>query len=409
MEHTCVALMMFSTMVNSGPGTGNATLSIRPDRSQFFEYESVSLRCEVQGSSTGWRLKRYTATGKHFDSDINYEIHTAKTSDSGEYWCESGSGVQSKAVNITVHDGSVILKSPALPVPKGRSVTLRCKHKTPLSDLTADFYRDGSIIGRDLKGELTIPAVSGLYKCIVPLKGESPASKMAATESAATTLIVRPEGSDFFEYESMTLSCEVQGSSTGWRLKRYKTTGTISDSVVDRGFNPGPKYIVATSKTSDSGVYRCESDSGEHSNVVNITVHGGSVILESPALPVTEGHSVTLRCRYQTTPSNLTADFYKDGSLIRTQSTGEMTIPIVNKSDEGQYWCRHHKLGRSPDRRMTVTGSTPSPSIPVLSMSLSRLLCSLLVVTPYLMVTIVLLVKMCIQGNRRRKQGSCCK
>ena len=79
------------------------------------------------------------------------------------------------------------------------------------------------------------------------------------------------------------------------------------------------------------------------------------MILESPALPVTEGDSVTLRCRYQGTPSDLTADFYKDGSLVRTETTGEMTIPAVSRSDEGLYKCSNSE-GESPERLMTLTG-----------------------------------------------------
>uniref|UniRef100_A0A674AIH1 Uncharacterized protein n=1 Tax=Salmo trutta TaxID=8032 RepID=A0A674AIH1_SALTR len=52
----------------------------------------------------------------------------------------------------------------------------------------------------------------------------------------------------------------------------------------------------------------------------------------------------------------------------------------------------------SPD---AVPSPIPSPAVPVLSMSLPRLLCSLLVGSPYLLVTIILLVKYC----RSRAQG----
>uniref|UniRef100_A0A673VZS2 Ig-like domain-containing protein n=1 Tax=Salmo trutta TaxID=8032 RepID=A0A673VZS2_SALTR len=48
-----------------------------------------------------------------------------------------------------------------------------------------------------------------------------------------------------------------------------------------------------------------------------------------------------------------------------------------------------------------VPSPIPSPAVPVLSMSLPRLLCSLLVGSPYLLVTIILLVKYC----RSRAQG----
>uniref|UniRef100_A0A673WCH2 Ig-like domain-containing protein n=1 Tax=Salmo trutta TaxID=8032 RepID=A0A673WCH2_SALTR len=152
----------------------------------------------------------------------------------------------------------------------------------------------------------------------------------------------------------VSLSCEVQGNSAGWRVVRNSERGILSECNTDWGKQQGSSCNVLLIP-SDSGVYWCESGSGEHSNAVNITVHVGAVILESPALPVTERDSVTLRCRYQETTSDLTAVFYKDGTFIRTETTGEMTIPAVSKSDEGLYKCYNSK-GDSPESWMTVTG-----------------------------------------------------
>uniref|UniRef100_A0AAZ1XGS1 Ig-like domain-containing protein n=1 Tax=Oreochromis aureus TaxID=47969 RepID=A0AAZ1XGS1_OREAU len=105
----------------------------------------------------------------------------------------------------------------------------------------------------------------------------------------------------------------------------------------------------------DSGVYWCESREGPISNMVNLTVTGGSVILQSPVLPVMEGDDVTLLCKTKTTPSNLPAAFYKDGSLIRKQPTGHMTIQHVSRSDEGLYKCDISGHGESPSSWITVT------------------------------------------------------
>ncbi|XP_064788920.1 Fc receptor-like protein 5 [Oncorhynchus masou masou] len=171
--------------------------------------------------------------------------------------------------------------------------------------------------------------------------------------SPPASLSVSPDRSQFFKFESVSLSCEVQGNSAGWRVVRNTSRGILSECNTDWGKQQGSSCNVSLI-TSHSGVYWCESGSGEHSNAVNITVHAGAVILESPALPVTEGDSVTLRCRYQGTPSDLTAGFYKDGSLIRAETTGEMTIPAVSKSDEGLYKCTNSE-GASPESWMTVT------------------------------------------------------
>ncbi|XP_045567742.1 low affinity immunoglobulin gamma Fc region receptor III [Salmo salar] len=211
--------------------------------------------------------------------------------------------------------------------------------------------------------------------------------------SLPASLSVSPDRSQFFEYESVSLSCEVQGNSTGWRVVRNTSRGILSECSTDWGKQQGSSCTVSLIP-SDSGVYWCQSGSGEHSNAVNITVHAGAVILESPALPVTEGDSVTLRCRYQETPSDLTAVFYKDGSLIRTETTGEMTIPAVSKSDEGLYKCTNSK-GDSPESWMTVTsnGSTSSSSL-LLPLSLSGLMAALAISL------IILLVLFCKKRNK---------
>ncbi|XP_033970200.1 Fc receptor-like protein 5 [Trematomus bernacchii] len=120
---------------------------------------------------------------------------------------------------------------------------------------------------------------------------------------------------------------------------------------------------------SDSGVYWCEDEKGEKSNSVNIKVTGGSVILESPVLPVMEGESVTLSCRNKTTTSSiLSADFYKDGRLIRSSHTGIITIQHVDTSDKGLYKCSISEGGQSPESWLTVRAGSvilESPLLPV--------------------------------------------
>ncbi|XP_015258041.1 PREDICTED: regulator of G-protein signaling 18-like [Cyprinodon variegatus] len=67
-----------------------------------------------------------------------------------------------------------------------------------------------------------------------------------------------------------------------------------------------------------------------------------------------EGDDVTLSCLTKTTPSNLPAAFYKDGSLIRTEPKGHMTLQHVTSSDEGLYRCNISGHGESPSSWISV-------------------------------------------------------
>ncbi|XP_018558892.1 Fc receptor-like protein 5 isoform X1 [Lates calcarifer] len=226
-------------------------------------------------------------------------------------------------------------------------------------------------------------------------------------------LRVSPNRSQFFRYDTITLTCEDQSNSTSWKVKRETPAGGVRPCSSGWGSTSlGSTCIIGSTYPSDSGVYWCESVDGEQSNGVNITITDRDVILESPALPVSQGAAMTLRCKAEAN-SNHVFNFYKDEHLISSSSTGEMTIPSVSKADEGLYKCNISGGGESAASWLAVEGATdmklstsevtafqpgikaspsPSASPPAASCSVSvfRLLCHVLVGTPYLVSTILL-------------------
>ncbi|GAA6100828.1 high affinity immunoglobulin gamma Fc receptor I-like isoform X2 [Tachysurus ichikawai] len=116
----------------------------------------------------------------------------------------------------------------------------------------------------------------------------------------------------------------------------------------------------------------------------------GAVILDSPVHPVTEGRNLTLRCLYRNPNISVASvDFYKDDSFLQNQTTGEMIISSVSKSDEGFYHCKHPERGKSPKSWVLVKvlsyGKAPT--------SVLKLFSSVATASLYVLVTIILAVK----------------
>uniref|UniRef100_A0AAX7SHH9 Ig-like domain-containing protein n=1 Tax=Astatotilapia calliptera TaxID=8154 RepID=A0AAX7SHH9_ASTCA len=225
-------------------------------------------------------------------------------------------------------------------------------------------------------------------------------------------LTVSPSSSQFFKYDFVSLSCEEDDSSAGWTLRRNTSKQQRSQCGVGWGQPAGSSCSISGILPLDSGVYWCESREGPISNMVNLTVTGGSVILQSPVLPVMEGDDVTLLCKTKTTPSNLTAAFYKDGSLIRKQPTGHMTIQHVSRSDEGLYKCDISGHGESPSSWITVTGehtttppptSTHPPGSTCVSPSLFSLVLTVSVISSVCVMVLVLLLVLLVRRQVKRK------
>ncbi|XP_067380659.1 high affinity immunoglobulin epsilon receptor subunit alpha-like [Channa argus] len=222
-------------------------------------------------------------------------------------------------------------------------------------------------------------------------------------------LTVSPSFSQLFEGQSVSLSCEEDDSSNAVLLWRNTTRDNRTECGANWGKSNGSSCFIKYISSLDSGVYWCESRDGSTSNSITITVTGGAVILQSPVLPVMEGHDVSLRCAMKNS-SKLPADFYKDGSLIRTEPTGHMTIHHVTKSDEGLYKCHISSHGESPPSWIYVTekpSTTPPPTSTYSSSTstssapsshLQPVLLSIpLICAPVLLVLLLLLVRPHIQ------------
>ncbi|XP_065806827.1 Fc receptor-like protein 4 isoform X6 [Labrus bergylta] len=178
----------------SGDLPSSASLTVSPERVQHFTSDSVSLECK--GNSTQWRVTfqedsfladcslRDTMTG----STCTIEEYRSRNN---VYWCESGSGEFSNAVNITKENSDIILVSPVHPVTEGSSVSLSCRLRS--SDIVSNvfFYQNNKLIQNDTRKELNISAVSksdeGFYKCQTSGR-ESSQSWMSVTVVAVSRL-----------------------------------------------------------------------------------------------------------------------------------------------------------------------------------------------------------------------------
>ncbi|XP_076835429.1 Fc receptor-like protein 5 isoform X2 [Brachyhypopomus gauderio] len=412
------------------------SLIINPNRTQHFYGDSLSLSCEGQSDSTGWGVRGYTHSGRLVDCSSIWGSISGSTCFirflyiflTGVYWCQSESGGSRNPVNITVHKRlqAVLSVSPQSWLTEGVSVILSCEVRDSSTGWTFSWYRvvpyrEGLTPIRDIidtvrysvevlpdssrgaGGSYTLsPAAlhhTGVYVCRAK-RGE-PANQTQYSnllplwitgESPPVSLTIRPNRTQHFNDESLTLSCEGHSDSTGWRVRRYthSESESVSDCSSDWGSVTGSTCTINFLYTSHTGVYWCQSESGGSSNPVNITVHYGSVILESPVHPVTEGDPLTLHCLlHPTVTSDLRADLYKDGLLIQYQTAGEMTIHTVSKSDEGLYHCKHPERGESPHSWVSVRGVSHSEA----PFSVLGLLSNLLAASPYLLVSIILGVK----------------
>ncbi|KAI2655889.1 Fc receptor-like protein 5 [Labeo rohita] len=409
-------------------------VTIKPAQ-HVFRGDTVTLRCDIYGEGvTSWSYSWYKEGSTSVFSDRQEHAFSSVTeSDAGKYSCKGSEtegsrwSQMSDAITLTVSDPKAVLSvSPQKWLTEGDPVTLNCEVYSFSTGWTFSWFtltvsaensRHYNLLSDSSRGAGGIYTVSsaalnhtGVYSCTA--EREKPAYKTQYSNtqllwvtgvSPPVSLIVSPSRTQHFTSVSLSLSCEDQSNSTGWRVIRYTDGGRLEDCLsLYRGSQTGSTCTISSTNTSDTGVYWCESESGEKHHPVNITVHLSGVILESPVHPVTEGDHLILHCLYQhTTSPNLRADFYKDESLILNQTT-EMSITTVSKSHEGFYYCKHPERGESPKSWISVRQVSNDHCLfhSKSQISVLNIPSSVLTVCPYLLVTVVLIFKCCRMRER---------
>uniref|UniRef100_A0AAY4AHM2 Ig-like domain-containing protein n=1 Tax=Denticeps clupeoides TaxID=299321 RepID=A0AAY4AHM2_9TELE len=276
------------------------------------------------------------------------------------------------SADVKFQSARVTVKSPQDPFYPGDTVTLRCDI-TEYTDWEQYPQPQFSYINNNIYIILNPKPILYLCeKCFFP------------TAPPRATLTVAPQ-SPVWTGDTVTLRCEV-ASLTGWRYKWYKGRSQTAVSQSDRYNRTGDTLTIRGAAESDQDQYWCqgERDTRPTSSLIN-----GDVVLEGPAQPLKEGDNLTLLCIYRTEPSDLTADFYKDGVLLQTRSTGQMTIPVVSKSHEGFYQCKHREMGESLETWFSVISKASADAF----FSGPKLFSTVAVVVVYALLTVVAGVK----------------
>ncbi|KAI2646126.1 Immunoglobulin superfamily member 1 [Labeo rohita] len=282
-----------------------AKVTIKPDQ-HVFRGETVTLRCDIYGE--GVTSRSYSWYKEGLTSVFSYrQEHTFSSvteSDAGKYSCKGSEtegsrwSQMSDAVTLTVSDPRAVLSvSPQKWLTEGDPVTLICEvysfstgwtfswFTLTVSAENSHHYNLLSDSSRGAGGNYTVSSAAlnhtGVYSCRAEREKSVYKTQYSNTQplwvtgvSPPVSLIVSPSRTQHFTSVSLSLSCEDQSNSTGWRVRRYTDGGRLEDcSSLHQGSQTGSTCTINSTNTSDTGVYWCESESGEKHHPVNITVH----------------------------------------------------------------------------------------------------------------------------------------
>ncbi|XP_036943163.1 high affinity immunoglobulin gamma Fc receptor I-like, partial [Acanthopagrus latus] len=400
-----------------------AVVTLQPNWSEIYRGETITLRCEIKdGGDTEWEYEWRTTSSEKPPNQNEHRIRFASASHSGDYRCKGrnkhtqhSSTDWSDPIKLTVSHKPLLTVSPSW-LSAAASVTLTCSVTDQSAGWRFYWYQ-------------TVPAPSNTYYSSELLPGNSSGTEQdsyivhgqthtagyvcragrgdpvfytdysttefvwSADVRSSASLTVSPDRAQHFTSDSVSLSCE--GNSTEWRVKKSSTEDRYwSDCSSYWGTMTGSTCKLESNWPSEA-VYWCESESGEFSNAVNISIQDREMILLSPARPVTEGDSVRLSCKLKSQRFSSTVFFYHNEKLIQNDSRWELNISAVSKSDEGFYKCRHSGQESAQSWMSVQAVSRPeSSSLPVLL--IVGLICG-----------IVLIILLILLYHYRPSKGTC--
>ncbi|KAM9400647.1 Fc receptor-like protein 2 [Salvelinus alpinus] len=289
-----------------------AVLTLQPNWTQIFIRETVTMRCDIQGGGdSDWNYRWYKNSQLliPFNTKPEYRISPVYRTNSGSYTCEGVKGNKfskiSDAVQLTVSDQpKAVLSISHQWLNPGDSVSLSCGVKELSTGWRFSWYRTVPTLTeqsysfellpdrRNLTTEDSYtlipagPTPPGGYVCragrgdpVYDTLYSEPQFLWSGDLQPSVSLTVNPNRTQHFRSNTLSLSCELKRNSTGWRLMSYRER-RVKSGCGPWGSITESTCTITSLNTWYSGVFWCESGSGEYSNAVNITVNvpPGSVV-----------------------------------------------------------------------------------------------------------------------------------
>ncbi|XP_036418219.1 high affinity immunoglobulin gamma Fc receptor I-like [Colossoma macropomum] len=371
-----------------------AVASIQPDE-QVFIGETVTLRCDIQGEGvSNWQyswFKDDSSTPVSYEEQ--YRISSVTESHRGKYTCrgtERGTSRYSHtsdavALTVSALPRTTLTVEPTWsPVFTGESVTLKCEIES-YSDWRYQWYKAADQDQYWCRGE----------------RGNRPSSSqrsntvtLTVKERPKAVVSIQPD-KQVFQGETVTLRCDIQGGGvSNWQYSWFKDDSSTPVSE--------QQYNISSVTESHSGKYTCRGTERGTSRYSHTSEAVTLTVSEKPKPELTLSHKgaalignpVVLYCKLDQS-AGWKFYWFKHSQNPENETkteTHSYAISSVSVSDGGQYWCR---AGRgnpvyythySDDLWISVTAGRASFSV-------FSLLSSLMAVSPYLLVTIVLAVK----------------
>ncbi|KAJ0055538.1 hypothetical protein NL108_005393 [Boleophthalmus pectinirostris] len=186
------------------------------------------------------------------------------------------------------------------------------------------------------------------------------------------SLIVSPDQSQFFTNNPLNLRCD-DTSQIQWKVWRRNqdTTRRCGDGDDNKkwGVQTGSRCIVKLLEMKDSGQYWCQSEEGNTSEPVTLSVTDRGVILQMPVHPVSAGKTVKLSCNHRTDSSK--ANFYKNNQFLLEDQGRNMIIQQVALSHAGLYYCEINGQKSQPTQLTVKAVSVASTLAPLTTLFLT--------------------------------------
>ncbi|MGH0143397.1 UNVERIFIED_CONTAM: hypothetical protein FKN15_000264 [Acipenser sinensis] len=360
-------------MLNVSGDLAKAVLTLEPGR-EAFEGDRVTLRCEVQGSSTRWKYHWYKNQqgNELLQTDSSgtggiYTISAAALNDGGEYWCRAARG--DPEFYSDLFSKPVVSAHPDSPVWEGDSLTLHCavqvNEKSPDPKLQYHFIREeGGWKISGSKEKYILPGAklsdSGKYWCEVQaarngLKKRSDPAVVTVGDRPQAVLTLQPQWTQLYIGETLTLRCVVAGEYPGLEYHWFKGSQLTPVPQTADHIVKGSRYTMTAVVLSDRGEYRCLAVRGQppypsrlsDSVLVNVSVEQPKAVLTlTPDWTILfPGEKVTLQCLIEGSPA---AGLYKQyrageeeqGQELQCRSKGtSCTVQKAEESHAGLYWC----------------------------------------------------------------------